>query len=252
MKISACLITFNEEKNIAKALNSLDWADEILVVDSGSTDKTIEIASSKGAKIIKQKWLGFSSQKQFAVDNAKYDWIFSLDADEIVSDKLKDEILIIKCSEQRTSANGYKIPRLSYYMNRPIKRGGWYPDWQIRFFNRNNSIWKKAIIHESIEVSGKISKLSGDILHNSIENAAYHHRLIGERYAPLAAQQMFEAGKRTSQLKIYTASITTFAKTYFLKLGFLDGFPGYCIAHFAAHHSFMKHLLLWELQNKGK
>lgn len=250
MKISACIITFNEENNIAEAIKSVDWADEILVVDSGSTDKTSEIAQTFGAKVINQEWLGFSNQKQFAVDNASNDWIFSLDSDERVSEKLTEEILSLKNSSKKSLTEGYKIPRLSFYMNRPIKHGGWYPDWQIRFFNRNNSKWKTAIVHESVEVRGIVERLSGDILHYSIENAAYHHRLIGERYAPLAAKQMFNNGRRTSKTKIATVGFTTFVKNYFLKLGFLDGLPGFCIARFAAHHSFLKHLLLWELQNK--
>lgn len=250
MKISACLITFNEENNIADAIDSVNWVDEILIVDSGSTDKTTEIAESKGAKVISRDWLGFSAQKQFAVDNAANDWIFSLDADERVSDELKHEILSLKNLSVTDLADGYKIPRLSFYMNRRIKHGGWYPDWQIRFFNRKNAKWKNAIVHESVEVNGTIVKLSGDIIHYSIENAAYHHRMIGERYAPLAAEQMYKNGRRTSKIKLATVGFTTFAGNYFLKLGFLDGIPGFCIARFAAHHSFLKHLLLWEKQNE--
>ena len=250
MKISACLITFNEERHIAKAIESVDWAEEILVIDSGSTDNTIEIAESKGAKVISQKWLGFSAQKQFAVDKAEHDWIFSLDADERISEKLKEEILSLKILSENVLADGYKIPRLSIYMNRPIKHGGWYPDWQIRFFNRNNTKWKNLLVHESVEVNGTIANLSGDILHYSIENAAYHHRMIGERYAPLSAEQMFANGKRTSKSKLLTVGFTTFLRNYFIKFGFLDGVAGFCIARFAAHHSFLKHLLLWEKQNE--
>lgn len=252
MEISVCIITLNEERNIAAAIKSVGWADEILVIDSGSTDDTVQVAETLGAKVISQNWLGFSRQKQFAVDNAVNDWIFSLDADEVVSDNLKEELLSLKNSEQNNLSNGYKIPRLTFYMDRPIKHSGWYPDWQIRFFNRKNAEWKNAIVHESVEVSGKIENLSGDILHYSIENAAYHHRLIGERYAPLAAEQMYKNGRRTSKIKIATVGFTTFFATYFLKLGFLDGFPGFCIARFAAHHSYLKHLLLWELQRSDK
>ena len=245
MKLSATIITFNEAEKIADAIKSVAFADEILVVDCESTDKTREIAESLGAKVITQKWLGFSRQKQFAVDSAQNDWILSLDADERISEELKAEILALK----NNLADGYKLPRLSFYLNRPIRHGGWYPDWQIRFFNRNNARWKDVLIHESVEVNGKVEKLKGDILHFSVENMAHHHRMIGERYAPLAARQMFESGKRTSKLKIYTAGLTTFLQTFVLKAGFLDGFAGFCIARFAAHHAFLKHLLLWEMQN---
>ena len=248
VKISAVIIAFNEEAKIADAINSVKWADEILLVDSESTDRTVEIAKSLGAKIISQKWLGFSKQKQFAVDNAAHEWIFSLDADEVVSDKLRDEILKLKTAEN--IADGYKIPRLSFYMNRPIRHGGWYPDWQIRFFNRRKGKWKDVMIHESVEINGQIGKLSGDILHYSVEDAAHHHRMIGERYAPLAAEQMFQKGRKTSHLKIATAGLTAFLQTYILKGGFLDGLAGFAIARFAAHHAFLKHLMLWEKQNK--
>lgn len=254
MKISACIIAFNEEKNIAAAVESVAWADEILLIDSGSTDRTREIAESRGAKVIVQKWLGFARQKQFAVDKAEYDWILSLDADERISPKLKDELFHIKSLSEMSLACGYKLPRLSFYMNRPIRHGSWYPDWQLRFFNRAKGAWKEVLIHESfqMETGARVEKLSGDILHYSIENAAHHHKIIGERYAPLAARQMFERGRRTTTFKIMTAGLTTFLQTYFLKLGFLDGLPGFCIARFAAHHAFLKHLFLWEIQKTSR
>ncbi len=252
MKISVCIIAFNEEKNIAQAISSVAWADEVLLVDSNSTDTTRDIADSLNVKVILQDWLGFAKQKQFAVDNAEHDWILSIDADERVSEELKAEILQINSLPENKSADGYKIPRLSFYMNRPIRHGGWYPDWQLRLFNRKKGKWKDVLIHESVEMQkdAKVEKLKGDLLHYSVENSSYHHRLIGERYAPLAAEQMFEQGKRTSQLKIATAGFSAFFQTYFLKAGFLDGFAGFCIASFAAHHAFLKHLLLWEKQNK--
>lgn len=251
VKISAVIITFNEEKNIADAINSVAWADEILVVDSESDDQTREISESLGAKVLVQKWQGFSKQKQFAVDNAAHDWIFSLDADERVSDELKIEILQLKTIPENELADGYKIPRLSFYMNRPIRHCGWYPDWQLRFFNRRQGKWKDVLIHESVQMqeNAKVGKLKGDILHYSVENVSQHHKMIGTRYAPLAARQMFEHGKQTSLLKIYTTGLTAFLQTYILKGGFLDGLAGFTISRFAAHHAFLKHLLLWEMQS---
>lgn len=252
MKISVCIIAFNEEKNIAESLRSVEWADEILVVDSESTDATREIAESLGAKVLVNKWQSFAHQKQFAVDQASNDWIFSLDADEIVSEKLKQEILFLKTLPEIRLADGFRIPRLSVYMNRTIRHGGWYPDFQLRFFNRQKGRWKNVLIHESVQMNdgAATEKLKSDIVHYSIPDAAYHHKMIGERYAPLAAQQMFERGKRTGILKIATVGLTSFLQTYILKGGFLDGIAGFCIARFAAHHSFLKHLLLWEMQKK--
>lgn len=251
MKISAVIIAFNEEEKIAKAIKSVAWADEILVIDSESTDNTREISESLNAKVIVQKWLGFSKQKQFAVDSAENDWIFSLDSDEIVSENLKNEILKLKNSPDLL--DGYRIPRLSYYLDKPIHYSGWYPDWQLRFFNRQRGKWKDVLIHESVEMkeNAAIGKLKNDILHFSVENASHHHRMIGERYAPLAAEQMYAKGRKTSPLKVAVAGFSAFFQTFFLKLGFLDGFAGFCIARFAAHHAFLKHLLLWELQKKN-
>jgi glycosyltransferase involved in cell wall biosynthesis len=248
VKISATLITFNEEKNIEKAILSVRWTDEVIVVDSNSTDRTVSIAETLGARVITQPWLGFSKQKQFAVDNAKNDWIFSLDADEIASKELASEICILSESDEIPPANAFRIPRLSYYMNQPIRHSGWYPDSQIRFFDRRKAKWKDVLIHESIEVDGEIGNLKSDILHYSVENAAHHHKMIGERYAPLSAKQMFENGRRTTKFRIKTVGIITFLQVYILKLGFLDGLPGFCIARFAAHHAFLKHLMLWEMQ----
>lgn len=252
MKISAVLIAKNEENNISVAIESVSWADEIIVVDSESTDRTREIAESLGATVIVQKWLGFSAQKQFAVDRAANDWIFSLDADESVSTELRNEILALK--EANNSSGGFRIPRLSYYMDRPIRHGGWYPDWQLRLFDCRKGKWKDVLVHESFQMAGdtEVAKLNGNIIHRSVENAVHHHRMIGERYAPLAAKQMFADGRRTSIPKIIFASWLSFIQTYIIKAGFLDGFPGFCIAYFAGHHAFMKHLILWELQHSDR
>jgi glycosyltransferase involved in cell wall biosynthesis len=253
VKISAVIIAKNEEANIEDAIRSVSWADEVLLVDSESTDSTREIAESLGANIIIRPWPGFSAQKKFAVNRAEHNWIFSLDADERVSEGLREEILAIKDMEPSSRSDGYRVPRLSYYMDRPIRHGGWYPDWQLRFFNRKKGWWKDLLIHESWEMAAGTTtgKLNGDILHYSVEDAAHHHRMIGERYAPLAARQMFERGRRTSPLRAALAGPSVFIQTYILKLGVLDGFPGFCIARFAAHHAFLKHAILWELQ-RGK
>ncbi len=247
MKISAVIIAFNEQKNIAEALESVAWADEIIVVDSESSDRTREIAEASGAKVFNRKWEGFARQKQFAADQAANDWIFSLDADERVLPALRKEILALKDGDP--FYDGYKIPRLSIYMDRPIRHGDWYPDRQLRLFNRNKGRWKDVLIHESLEMDdgSKTDNLAGDILHYSVENASHHHRMIGERYAPLAARQMVDDGHRTSPLKIALAGPAAFVRSYFLKGGFLDGLPGFVIATFAAHHAFLKHILLWEL-----
>ena len=194
VKVSAVLIAFNEERKIADAIRSVSWADEVIVVDSESTDATRQIATNLGAKVIIQPWLGFSKQKQFAVDAAKNDWVLSLDADERVSDALKTEILSLRQSDI-SSADGYRIPRLSFYMDRAIRHSGWYPDRQLRLFDRRHGRWNERLVHESVELEpdSKSVDLRGELLHFSIDGPEHHHKMIGERYAPLAAEQMFRS-----------------------------------------------------------
>lgn len=251
MKISATIITFNEEANIREACKSVAWADEILVIDSQSTDQTTELASRFGARVISREWPGFATQKQFASDVASHEWIFSLDADERVSDQLKASIESLRRKPAEQLADGYLVSRRSYYQGRWISGGGWYPDRQLRLFRKSRARWEGKHIHESVKIKdGRVEKLSGDLLHFSVRDAAHHHRMIGERYAPLAAQQMFEAGRRTSALKIATAAPLAFLRSYVLKAGFRDGLAGLSIASFAAHHAFLKHLMLSEMQKK--
>lgn len=252
MKISATIITFNEAENIRAACNSVAWADEIVVVDSESTDLTRTIAAECGARVINRQWPGFAAQKQFAVDQASHDWIFSLDADERVSDELKNSIAALGNQAEDHRADGYRIARRSFYLGRWIRGGGWYPDRQLRLFQKSFARWEGPYIHESVKLNsgGRVENLAGDILHYPVRDAAYHHRMIGERYAPLAAQQMFERNQHTSPLKIATAGPAAFMRSFVLKAGFRDGLAGWSIASFAAHHAFLKHLMLWELQNK--
>ena len=253
MKISATIITFNEEDNIKAACESLGWADEIVVVDSNSTDATREIAEACGARVIVNPWPGFGAQKQFAVDQAQHDWIFSLDADERVSDDLQRSIEALKDRAQAENADGFLVSRRTYYQQRWIRGGGWYPDRQLRLFNRTKGRWKQRHIHESVsmEPGARVGELGGDLLHYTSPNAAHHHRVIGERYAPLAARQMFEEGRRTSVFGVASAGPAAFVRSLILKGGFRDGFAGFTIASFAAHHAFLKHLMLWELQQKA-
>lgn len=248
MKISATIITLNEESNIKAACESVAWADEILVVDSGSSDATRDVAESCGARVITNPWPGFGAQKQFAVEQTQHEWIFSLDADERVSDALRKSIQSLK--QKPDLADGYEIARRTYYQGRWIRGGGWYPDRQLRLFNRTKGSWKQRHIHESVAMNNgaRVAELRGDLLHYTSPNAAYHHRVIGERYAPLAAQQMYEEGRRTSILNVASAGPAAFIRSFILKGGFRDGFAGFTIASFAAHHAFLKHLMLWEKQ----
>lgn len=253
MKITATIITFNEESNIKEACESVAWADEIVVVDSNSTDATRDIAASCGARVIENEWPGFGAQKQFAVNRAENDWIFSLDADERVSDQLRTSIEALK-NGRHEEADGFVVARRTFYQGRWIRGGGWYPDYQLRLFNRTRGHWKLRHIHESVvmETGARVVELGGDLLHYTSPNAAHHHRVIGERYAPLAAQQMFEEGRRTSVFGVMSAGPAAFIRSWLLKGGFRDGLAGFTIASFAAHHAFLKHLMLWEMQTADR
>ena len=254
MKITATIITFNEADNIRAACESVAWADEIVVVDSRSTDETREIARACGASIIERDWPGFAAQKQFAAEAAAHEWIFSLDADERVSEELRASVLALREIDEASLADGYRIARRSRYMNRWIRGGGWYPDYQLRLYRRSKGRWMGAHVHESVKMDAgsRIETLGGDLLHFSVRDASHHHRMIGERYAPLAALKMFEAGRRTTPLKIALAAPAAFTRSFILKGGFRDGLPGLAIASFAAHHAFLKHLLLWEMNKSDK
>src|SRR5437588_4860740 len=191
MKISATIITFNEAENIRASCESVAWADEIIVVDSESTDATREIATECGARVITRPWPGFAEQKQFAAEAATHDWIFSLDADERVSAELRASIEKLRSIDDAQLADGYLIARRAFYMGRWIRGAGWYPDRQLRLYRKARGRWIGPHIHEAVKLDevAHIETLSGDLLHYTINDAAQHHRLIGERYAPLAARK---------------------------------------------------------------
>src|SRR6266849_4869374 len=204
MQITATIITLNEAENIRAACESVAWADEILVVDSESTDATREIAAHCGARVIVNPWPGFAAQKQFAVEAAKHDWVFSLDADERVSPELQASIEALRDSDESSLADGYRVPRRAFYLGRWIRGGGWYPDYQLRLFNRRRGRWGERVIHESVAMDqgAQVETLGGDLLHYSMRDTNHHQQMIEERYAPLGARQMFRDGKRTSTWRI--------------------------------------------------
>src|ERR1051326_5773458 len=225
MKITATIITLNEADNIREACESVAWADEILVVDSESTDRTRELAAGCGARVLINPWPGFSRQKQFAVDQATHDWIFSLDADERLSTELRASIEEVRRRNDRDLAHGYRVARRAFYLNRWIRGGGWYPDYQLRLFNRTRGHWRDRVIHESFAMAAgaRVETLRGDLLHYSMRDPDHHRRMIEERYAPLGAEQMMRDGKRTSALQCAVAGPAAFIRSFLLKGGFRDG-----------------------------
>jgi len=263
MKITATVITLNEEANIQRALDSLAWADEIIVVDSGSTDRTVEIARRFTDKVIIKNWPGYSAQKNFAAEQARNDWIFSLDADEELSLRLISAITSLKepadvgqaASLSSPSADpnvaGYEMPRLCRYMGRWIKHSGWYPDYKLRLYNRKAGCWKGDFVHESVRINGNVRRLEGNLLHYTVRSASEHHQRM-DRYTTLAAEEMHKSGKRASSVSLLVSPVASFFRSYIIRLGFLDGIPGVAIAYFAAHYAFLKQVKLWEMEKKVK
>ena len=253
MKITATIITLNEADNIRAACESVSWADEILVIDSESSDSTREVAAQSGARVLTNAWPGFSKQKQFAVDNAANDWIFSLDADERLSPELRSSIDELHQHDEANVAHGYRVARRAFYMNQWIRGGGWYPDYQLRLFNRNRGHWRDRVIHESVvmDAGARVETLPGDLLHYSMRSPEHHRQMIEERYAPLGAEQMFREGKRTSRLQASIAGPAAFIRSFILKGGFRDGHAGLTIARLAAYHASLKHSLLQDRQRNN-
>ncbi len=243
--ISATIITHNEAANIARSIRSLDCADEILVVDSGSTDETVKIAAELGARIIIHAWEGFAAQKNFAVREAKHDWILSLDADEELDEAARAAIREWRQSAPLAAA--YRFARRARYLGRWILHSGWYPDWKIRLFDRSKAWWQGAYVHESVVTEGQVATMDGEILHYTCDSLADHRKRI-EFYTDLAAREMFERGEQSGPGQRLLAPAWVFVHTYFFRFGVLDGVAGFLIAWMAARYVHRKYVKLAELQ----
>ncbi len=237
MRISATIITLNEERNLPRAMESLRCADEILVVDSGSTDRTVELAGKLGARVVESTWPGYANQKNHAAEQASHDWILSLDADESLSEALEAEIWRLKKSGPQFDA--YTMPRMAQYLGRWIRHSGWYPDRKVRLYDRRKATWVGAFVHESVKVRGRIGHLESNLLHFTCSSLSEHLRTM-DSYTTLAAQQMLASGERPTWTRLIFTPPWTFFQTYFLKLGFLDGLEGLAIANMAAFYNFVK------------
>jgi glycosyltransferase involved in cell wall biosynthesis len=238
MQISATIITLNEERNIARAIDSLSCADEVLVVDSGSTDQTREIAIRLGARVIEEPWRGYAAQKNFAARCAAHDWILSLDADEQVTPELAAEILALK--KKGPSADGYSFPRLAQYLGRWIRHSGWYPDRKTRLYNRANAEWVGDYVHESVRMRGPVGELDANLLHFTCSSLSEHLRTL-DRYTTLAARELIEKKKPVSLRHLALDPVWTLIRSYVLQRGFLDGPQGLAIAWMAALYTFLKY-----------
>jgi glycosyltransferase involved in cell wall biosynthesis len=238
MKISATIITFNEERNIARVIESLRCCDEILVLDSGSNDRTVEIARKLGARVEEASWHGYAAQKNIAAELATNDWVLSLDADESLSEALEAEIWHIK--KAGPEYDGYTMPRLAQYLGRWILHSGWYPDRKVRLFNRRKAKWVGDFVHESVTVEGSVGHLESNLLHFTCNSLSEHFRTM-DRYTTLAAQEIAARGRNVSLARLLFDPPYAFFKSYVLKRGYLDGVEGLAIAYMAAFYNFAKY-----------
>ncbi len=238
MKISATIITYNEERNLPRAIESLRCADEIVVIDSGSSDRTVEIAGKLGARVVETPWQGYAKQKNFAAAQAAHDWILSLDADESLSEALEGEIWQLK--KNGTQFDAYTMPRMAQYLGRWIRHSGWYPDRKVRLYNRTKAHWEGDFVHESVKVGGPVGHLNSNLLHFTCSSLSEHLKTM-DRYTTLAAEQMLGTGQKVTWGRLIFEPPWTFFRTYVIKLGFLDGVEGLAIANMAAVYNFLKY-----------
>lgn len=247
MKISFCIITLNEEANLRRCLASCrDLADEIVVLDSGSTDGTECIAREFGAKWEVQSWAGYVGQKNKLLALASNEWVFSIDADEELSPRLREEIRAICAEEPDGRTSGYSMPRCVFYEGRWIRHGNWYPDRLVRLFRRRRAQFAGGRVHERLEIEGKIKRLRGEIHHYSFRDPADHWERC-RKYARLWAESRHETGKTAGPLAPWLRAGARWLRGYFVKRGFLDGACGLRIANVCAREVFLKYKLLREL-----
>ena len=220
--LSAVIISRNARHHLPACLDSISFADEIVLIDSGSTDGSAELAAARGVRVVQKEWLGFGRQKQYAVDQARHDWVLCLDADETVSPQLAASI---QAALAAPVSPVYRMPRRNRFLGRWLSHGEGYPDWSPRLFNRMNARWSDDLVHEKVLYAVTPGTLQGDLLHDSSDDlTAYLERQ--NRYTTLAARQAYELGRSAGFFHILMSPVVRFFKFYVFRLGFLDGMPG--------------------------
>jgi len=246
-RLSVVMICHNEEGSLEKSLASVQWADEIVVVDSFSTDRTVEIARRYTEKVVQHPWQGYGRQKNLALDRVAGPWVLSLDADEVVTPELAVEIRGLLAG--RPERCGYSIPRVTWYLGRPL-RHVWYPDRKLRLFRKGQAVWGEESVHERLRLDGPPGRLTAPLVHHSFDSIEDHVHTL-QRYTTLGALDLFRSGRRFSVLRLLGSPLALFVKQFFLKRGLLDGFPGLIACGISGMHEFVKYAKLYELQRKG-
>jgi glycosyltransferase involved in cell wall biosynthesis len=248
MPLSVAIITRNAAPQLESCLASVAFAEEIVVVDSGSTDGTVELAARRGARVIRKEWLGFGAQKQFAVEAASNDWVLCVDADERISEELREQIV----AELRAPrAFVYALPRRNRFLGRWLKHGEGYPDWNVRLFHRKHARWGDEVVHEKVATRLPVLRLRGDLLHDSAEDLEKYLDKQN-RYTSLQAESLRAAGRRASVWQLVFSPLLRFVKFYVVRLGFLDGVPGLVHVAIGCMNSFNKYAKLRALERASK
>jgi glycosyltransferase involved in cell wall biosynthesis len=245
--ISATIITFNEAARLEDALRSVSWADEVVVVDSGSTDGTIEIARRLATRVDVRDWPGYAAQKNHAASLCAHDWILSLDADERVSPGLGDALQAWRRSEPATP--GYRMARVSRYLGRWIRTTDWYPDWQLRLYDRRRGAWHAARVHESVRVDGAVGVLPGELEHHPYRDVSDHLRRI-DQYTTLAAMELRDRGRRATTASLIAQPCAAFLRNYVLRRGIADGRVGLIVSLLNSYYVLLKFVKLLELEQR--
>jgi len=245
--VSVVIITLNEASRLKDALDSVAWADERIVVDSGSTDDTVAIARANADRVEVRSWTGYADQKNYAASLARHDWILSLDADERVTPALAAEIGALMAGSP--GAEAFRIPRVTFHLGRWVRTTDWYPDYQLRLYDRRAARWTGRHVHEAVTVDGKTGQLRGELEHYAYRDIADHLETI-DRYTTLAARQMQENGRRAGLLQMAGHPPLAFLRNYLAHGGIRDGAAGFIISAMNAYYVFLKFAKLWELQNQ--
>jgi len=249
-KISAIIITFNEENNIGDCLNSVKWADEIIIMDSKSSDKTAEIAYSFTKNIFFTDNLPYYAKKNMAIEKASGEWILSIDADERVTDELKNEIISV-INDPGLRFEAFDLKRKSFFISKFIRHCGWYPDYVTRLFKKSSGAkFSEKPVHEKLTPEGKIGKLNSDLLHYTNRDFEHYLKKLNI-YTTYSANELYSAGKKAGIFDIFFRPAFTFIKMYFLKLGILDGFIGFILCFLSSIHVFVKYSKLYWLNSKN-
>jgi len=252
-KISAFIICQDEEKNIRRCLESIKWCDEIVIIDSGSKDETLSICREYHGQVLERAWPGFVEQKQFGLAQCSHEWVLNIDADEEVSPELAQELqqILEQDAKGQISADAFELSRVVFYLNKWWTKGGWYPEWRLRMMRKSSATWGGENPHERAIISGKVSRLKGELRHYTYSDISDHVRSLNT-LSSVSAQSMFNRGLNSNFLSLLVNPVSRFTKFYFLKRGYREGFPGLIVALLEGYYVLLKYIKLWEVSHRAR